>query len=196
MTEKKRDLQEMVPIRLQDLVGKLSLIGFQDHVIRTRKVRDQDLSTVLGIYRENFSGESEQRIRKYSSTFRKTFYVIDDPQGKVLAYCVYYVRLRINGRRLKKVATLLSFAVADRAKGQGLGNILLEESINDLGINSISVVRLFVEVENEPAIALYKKHGFQITDELSDICGHGARCYEMVLNIDKKRTTDNTGLIS
>jgi hypothetical protein len=69
MTEKKRDLQEMVPIRLQDLVGKLSLIGFQGPRDQNEEGQGPGPVHGLGIYRENFSGESEQRIRKYSSTF-------------------------------------------------------------------------------------------------------------------------------
>lgn len=164
---------------MQDLFGKLSLIGFSEDVKRTRKVQDEDLVEVMKIYNANFGGESEKRMRKYHSLFKQTFYVVEDPPGHVQGYCVYYIRLRMNGRHVHKVATLFSIAIDESSQGKGLGNILLEESMNELRKNNVSKVRLFVNTLNEPAVSLYKKHGFEVTDEVKDICGRGATCYKM-----------------
>lgn len=184
MKEKRRDLQERLPIWMQDYVGKLSLIGFSDHVKRTRKVQDKDLEKVMEIYNHNFQGESEKRMRRYRSLFKQIFYVIDDPPGHVQGYCVYYMRLRVNGRHLCKVATLFSIAIDERAQGKGLGNILLEESLNDLSKNGVSKVRLYVNTLNEPAIVLYKKQGFEVIDEVRDICGQGFTCLKMEMSLE------------
>jgi L-phenylalanine/L-methionine N-acetyltransferase len=69
----------------------------------------------------------------------------------------------------RKHVGLIGMAVKDSHHGQGIGSRLLSSAI-DLAENwlNISRVELTVYVDNEAAIALYKKHGFKIEGELID----------------------------
>jgi ribosomal-protein-alanine N-acetyltransferase len=40
---------------------------------------------------------------------------------------------------------------------------------------------LYVATDNEPAIGLYEKMGFKVTEEVMDVCGPGKQCYQMEL---------------
>jgi ribosomal-protein-alanine N-acetyltransferase len=57
---------------------------------------------------------------------------------------------------------ILSIAVDPSAQGKGYGSQLLEIGLNALKRSGAKRVRLEVKQDNEPAIALYEKHGFKI----------------------------------
>lgn len=61
----------------------------------------------------------------------------------------------------------LAIAVKGARHGQGIGNKLMSSAV-DLADNWMNLMRLelTVFIDNEPAIALYKKHGFVIEGEL------------------------------
>lgn len=89
---------------------------------------------------------------------------------------------------LKKTAILYSFAVDSRYRRQGIGARLLQKSIHEMRLNSVNHIILHVTMDNEPAVNLYRKVGFKITEELSDVCGQGKRCYQMEINFNDKVT--------
>jgi putative acetyltransferase len=77
--------------------------------------------------------------------------------------------------RRKHVAAI-GMGVKDSHHGQGVGTKLLSSAI-DLAENwlNISRVELTVYVDNDRAIALYKKHGFKIEGELIDYAFRNGR---------------------
>ncbi|OPY28641.1 MAG: ribosomal-protein-alanine N-acetyltransferase [Methanomassiliicoccales archaeon PtaU1.Bin030] len=169
--------------RTQDLIGRISMIGFQDHKQRTRSFRKGDLERVLQIYRQNFDGGMEKMIEGYSSLFDDIFYIIEGPSKQVIGYCVCYMRLDLQGLRAHRVASIYSIAVDPAFQGQGLGNALLEDCIQDLRKNNVQRIRLYADVNNKPAVNLYLKHGFKITGTKENICGQGKTCNVMDLNL-------------
>jgi ribosomal-protein-alanine N-acetyltransferase len=96
---------------------------------------------------------------------------------------LYYIRPSLSSTGFKKTATLYSFAVDSRCRGRGIGLKLLQKSILEMRMNSINNVMLYVATDNEPALNLYKKVGFQITEELMHVCGPGKKCYKMVIRL-------------
>lgn len=76
-----------------------------------------------------------------------------DRQQTVIAYMC--------GRLVAAEIYILKLAVSENWRGCGIGSRLLEESLRRAKErNSVSAV-LDVRLSNQPAISLYKKHGFQ-----------------------------------
>ena len=65
---------------------------------------------------------------------------------------------------MKQNAFLTLIVVEEKSRGEGLGKLLLETSINDLVYKGFKNYRLEVEKSNEKALELYKKYGFQIVE--------------------------------
>ncbi|MDW7732773.1 MAG: N-acetyltransferase [Methanolobus sp.] len=156
------------------------------------RISDQNVTNVSGemikgmlrLYNENFAEVNEERFTKYARFFKKTTYVYID-NNEVKGYCLYYIKPSLSYSGLKKTATLYSFTVDDRCRRQGIGVKLLQKSILEMRLNSIDHINLYVATDNEPAINLYRKVGFQITEEVNNICGSGKMCYKMEICFDE-----------
>jgi putative acetyltransferase len=81
---------------------------------------------------------------------------------------VGYLGMLVDSGRQAHVARLGMMVHADY-QGRGVGTALLEAAIN-LAENWLNITRIALEVytDNEPAIALYKKFGFEIEGTLRD----------------------------
>lgn len=81
---------------------------------------------------------------------------------------------------------LFDYAISEDLQGQGLGYHFLAAIIRNLEDQGFSKMGLTVDVENAPAIRLYKdKIGFEITGENEDEYGEGHHRYIMELHFDK-----------
>ena len=61
---------------------------------------------------------------------------------------------------------LYGFEILEEYRGQGHGNRFLTNVLQDLAVHNPLPLRLQVSGENLPAVSLYKKTGFQITETL------------------------------
>ena len=84
--------------------------------------------------------------------------------------------------------SLMSFAVAPQAQGQGVGKGLLREFLRRLPIVApqISHIWLTADPDNLPALRLYQQHGFVISGEESDYYGAGYRRLVLTAEIAAK----------
>ncbi len=153
-------------------------------------VSDEMLNDVLKLYNENFTEINEKRFTKYVRFFKRTTYVYTE-KSEVKGYCLYYIIPSFSFAGVKKTATLYSFTVDNRCRRQGIGVKLLQKSILEMRMNSIDRVILYVAADNEAAINLYQRVGFEIKEGLMDICGPGKRCYKMEIKLDCKPATDD-----
>ena len=67
--------------------------------------------------------------------------------------------------------------LGDAGRGRGLGGPLVNAGINRLVAEGASLVFLYVEADNEPALRAYQDVGFVVVEH--HVCTHGA---EMDLN--------------
>jgi ribosomal-protein-alanine N-acetyltransferase len=145
-------------------------------------IEDSTLPEVLRIQAEGFENSSQDKLIRYSKKFKKVFYVIKN-KGKIAGYCIYYPKPTISSRGFEKQSVISSIAIDKNYRGKGLAEELLKESIEEMKLNKISSILLYVNVNNLPALKLYEKIGFQKTKEIKDICGQNERCYEMKLKL-------------
>ena len=78
---------------------------------------------------------------------------------------------------------LSDFGVKEGYRGRGLGTYFLGavlEEVRDMNLKSVS---LTVDVNNEAAIGLYRKFGFEIVDERQNLYGEGRHRYLMDLEV-------------
>lgn len=73
----------------------------------------------------------------------------------------------VNFSVLSSYYYLYGFEIGEEFRGKGYGHAMLCEVLNDLSAKKSMPVRLQVSGENIPALSLYKRTGFQITEALS-----------------------------
>jgi ribosomal-protein-alanine N-acetyltransferase len=130
----------------------------------------KDLEKVLEIERLSFSDPWDHH--GFKTTLKHTFLVFEEQDilGFLIAVCCYK---NIRG-------TIMKIAVHPDQRRKGIATALLNHCLEILREKEIVDVCLNVEMIRTPAIALYKKFGFQITktihmdyeDDLSDDAFH------------------------
>ena len=145
-------------------------------------IEDYMLPEVLRIQAEAFKRVNQEKLVNYSKNFRDIFYVIKN-KDKIIGYCIYYLRPALSFKGFEKQSVLSALAIDMNFRGEGFAERLLKESIEEMKLNGISFITLYVQINNHRAIQLYKKIGFRIITETKNICGYGEICYKMELKL-------------
>ena len=120
-----------------------------------RKAIINDVNTLVKIERESYGKHhwSEQTfINELNNSCSNYFVFLHKRFNKIIGYVGYW--------KLKNEGHITTLAVAEDFRGLGIADILLYFLINHAIKNSVTSLTLEVRVSNVPAIALYKKHGF------------------------------------
>lgn len=145
-------------------------------------IEDYMLPEVLRIQVEAFNRENRDKLVNYSKSFRNIFYVIKN-NDVVIGYCIYYLKPALSFKGFEMQSVLSALAIDMNFRGKGFAEKLLKESIEEMKLNGIKVIALYVQINNHRAIQLYKKIGFRIITETKNICGYGEICYKMELKL-------------
>ena len=145
-------------------------------------IEDYMLPEVLRIQAEGFKNGSPEKLVKYSKNLRNIFYVVKS-RDKIVGYCVYYLKPALSLKGFEKKSVISSIATDRNFRGKGFAENLLRSSIEEMKVNGVSSVLLYVNTNNLPAIHLYKKIGFREIKQVKNICGQGESCYEMELRL-------------
>lgn len=143
-------------------------------------INKASLSDVLKIFNQNFPNRSEKKLIRYSQLFPNIFYVAKY-NGRFVGYCSYYIQPTFSLKRIKKSAVIFSIAIDRDFSRKGFGEALLRESIKELTANNIKSIWLFVNAENNAAIGLYKKIGFESINIIENMYGEGKNGCKMRL---------------
>jgi ribosomal-protein-alanine N-acetyltransferase len=82
-----------------------------------------------------------------------------------------------------KQSIIFSISTDRNFRGQGFAERLLKSSIEEMKVNGISSIILYVNINNIPAIQLYEKIGFRKIEQVKNICGQKERCFKMELRL-------------
>lgn len=145
-------------------------------------IKMDDVKDILRLYSNTFKGLQTGQITKYTSMFQDISYIICE-SGKIVGYCLYYLKPEIRSNGLRKIAVIYSIAVDEEFRKRNNGEKLLLHSINEMRLNKIDYIRLYVDEYNASALNLYTRLGFRIIGRLKNICGYGHNCYEMQLKL-------------
>jgi ribosomal-protein-alanine N-acetyltransferase len=125
----------------------------------------EDLSSVISInwaalpehYSDSFF---EERLRESP----ETFLVAEDEKGGVIGYIMCRIEYGFSHLKrygLARKGHIVSVAVLEAHRGNGVGKALVEESMRGMKDRGCSEAYLEVRVSNDSAIALYRNLAFQ-----------------------------------
>ncbi len=124
---------------------------------------------VFGI--DGFSLELLQKLIHRNIVFAK----IIDKKRKILG-----ISICIEG--VKKLANIVNFVIRKDYQNQGLGTLLLKKTLKEINKKKqFKFVTLNVNVDNDVAIKLYKKFGFNIIKKIENYYESGASSFLMQL---------------
>lgn len=83
-----------------------------------------------------------------------------------------------------KKGHVVSIAVLDEYRRKGIGNALVEESINGVKVRNCDEFYLEVRCSNIAAVRLYEKLGFAIRQQLNAYYRDGEDAYLMAIELD------------
>jgi [ribosomal protein S18]-alanine N-acetyltransferase len=123
--------------------------------VALRRMRWWDLGPVLGIERDLFPDPwSEGTFWSELAGVPETrHYVVAERGGRLLGYAGLFAA----GHQ----ADVQTVAVARDQQGHGLGATLLEELLSEAARRDSSEVLLEVRADNDAALRLYERHGFE-----------------------------------
>lgn len=132
------------------------------NVFHIRKARPGDLAALLQLEQASFSSDllSRRRLRHWISAPNGILLVATDPGGTLLGSCLVLTR------RNSSKARLYSIASAAHARGLGVGTALLREAERQSHKRGLELMSLEVAEDNQQAIALYTREGYQQTNFL------------------------------
>lgn len=178
-----RTISNVLSNVLRDTAGVYLLKEWKQIKIENIDIfNDTMLPEILRIQAEGFNEERQGEIIKHSKKFREIFYVIRS-QDKIIGYCAYYLKPDFSIMGVGKKSVVYSIAIDREFRNRGFGRRLLEGSIEEMKLNSVSAIFLYVNVNNIPAIRLYEETGFSRIKEVKNICGQKERCYKMELKL-------------
>jgi ribosomal-protein-alanine acetyltransferase len=121
-----------------------------------RDGKPADLAAICAIEEEAFTGDrlSPRSIRRLLASPSASLRVAS-VNGRIAGYHLVLTR---SG---SSVARLYSIAVADDARGRGLGEVLLADAERTARRGGARALRLEVRPDNAPAIRLYGRRGFR-----------------------------------
>lgn len=128
-----------------------------EHAFRLRHARAADLPDLLALEQASFSGDrlSPRQYRHHLNHPRNRL-LLAEIGGRVVGSALVFLR------RGSDLARLYSIAVADAARGQGLGAALLDAAERAARNAGARRMRLEVRSDNATAVALYQRRGYRL----------------------------------
>jgi ribosomal-protein-alanine N-acetyltransferase len=145
-----------------------------------QKVISINLSTLPEHYSDYFF---EELLHEAPETF-----LVAEKDGFVLGYIMCRIELgMLNLRRfaLGKKGHIVSVAILEPHRKNGLGTALIEEALKGMVKKGCSETFLEVRESNRPAITLYERLGFSITSRIESYYRDGETAFVMAKPIVK-----------
>ncbi|NMC61237.1 MAG: ribosomal protein S18-alanine N-acetyltransferase [Candidatus Methanofastidiosa archaeon] len=123
-----------------------------------RAVEPDDIYTVIDLEYQNFEYPYPPDIINFLyESYRDTFLVVEKNK-EVIGFVIGIIQ--------KNVGHVLVIAIRDDYKKKGIGTYLMKKLIDVYDKKGIKRLRLEVRTSNIPALSMYKRLGFKITNRL------------------------------
>lgn len=146
--------------------------------MKIKDVTKNDLDEIIYLEEKIFGIDafSEDLIRKLIKN-KLLFIKIVDKTDKILGFS-------ISIENAKNEANLINFLIREEEQNQGIGALLLKKTIDEIkGKKKFRSIVLNVKVDNDIAINLYKKFGFEIVKRIEGYYYSGASSIYMKLQL-------------
>ncbi|RLJ70638.1 ribosomal-protein-alanine N-acetyltransferase [Hydrogenivirga caldilitoris] len=143
--------------------------------IHVRYMTQEDLPRVYEINRLSFTTDAwslDSLKREFNLSYSLKFVL--EVGGEIVGYAILWL--------IKEEAFIMTFAIAPKYRGKGIGKLFLSELIDRLR-ESAKVIQLDVRKSNLPAIKLYRSLGFKIVRERPKFYSDGESALVMELEL-------------
>jgi ribosomal protein S18 acetylase RimI-like enzyme len=132
--------------------------------VTTREAVAGDVKGLAALETRAFTSDrlSARSLREFIGSPSAAVLVAEDGAENLLGYAI------VRFRRTTSVARLYSIAVAEGARGKGIGERLLRAAEHEARRRGSLFMRLEVKAGNAPAIALYERFGYREFGRLPD----------------------------
>lgn len=141
-----------------------------------RRALESDVKKLYELEKKLFSKEnfplSQGSIRYH---IKNNLLYLSESDGNIVGYILVLIK--------RKNAKLYSIGVDETHRGKKIAKKLLEFIFKELASLGFENLLLEVRVDNDGAISLYKKTGFEIKKILKEFYGDGCNAYLMELNM-------------
>jgi mycothiol synthase len=159
-----RQLWQMA-LRLDDVLPRRRRVPIPDDLALRTFRRGEDDELLVALIRSAFPDHPENagfEIDDLEASARLPWF---DPSAILLAFDresgealgVHWMKLDSDGEQ----GEVYLLGVIPAAQGRGAGRILLLEGLEEMRRRAIRLAYLYVDAENEPAVALYRQAGFR-----------------------------------
>jgi len=146
-------------------------------MIGIRRACGEDLPSVLRIEKKSFTRDAWERelFLGYLSQPGRSVFLVAIAEGRIVGYALAF--------HSKSRAEVDSIAVAPAQRGQGVAVALLKRVVGSLRRRGFGTISLNVRLENEAAIRLYRKLGFQRVRRVNGYYEDGAPAWRMRMSV-------------
>lgn len=126
----------------------------------TEKAEKADLKELFRLEQLCFDAEAfSRRQLRYLLTQANSDFVLTRTDGQISSFMILLKKKNSFGMRL------YSIAVSPVFRGKGLGQLMLDEAVKRAAASGFKYLTLEVSEENQPAVSLYLRQGFEVFGE-------------------------------
>lgn len=130
-----------------------------------RKANLDDVEAIVSLDQEVLQTNWHEKLYAESIVLKDTQSLVLDHEGRLIGYLIY--------RNIGGDFEIIQLALNKAYQRQGLASMMIDYMIQDAQSSNIEFIYLEVEMDNLPALNLYKKYGFEAIHQRKNYYGQG-----------------------
>ena len=128
-----------------------------------RKANLDDVEAIVSLDQEVLQTNWHEKLYAESIVFKDTQSLVLDHEGRLIGFLIY--------RNIGGDFEIIQLALNKAYQRQGLASMMIDYMIQDAQSSHIEFIYLEVEMDNLPALNLYKKYGFEAIHQRKNYYG-------------------------
>lgn len=137
-----------------------------------RQVQPQDIFSVIKIAYESLPERYNPLIFNFFYESFPQGFLVAEKNKKLIGFIIV-------AKTSNKTVRIPMIAVRKGYRRNGIGSALINKLFEKLILQNFQLIDLEVKTNNKPAIKFYKKHGFKISEKISNFYQTGEDAYIM-----------------
>lgn len=130
-----------------------------------RKANLDDVEAIVSLDQEVLQTNWHEKLYAESIVLKDTQSLVLDHEGRLIGFLIY--------RNIGGDFEIIQLALNKEYQRQGLASMMIDYMIQDAQSSTIEFIYLEVEMDNLPALNLYKKYGFEAIHQRKNYYGQG-----------------------
>ena len=128
-----------------------------------RKANLDDVEAIVSLDQEVLQTNWHEKLYAESIVLKDTQSLVLDHEGRLIGFLIY--------RNIGGDFEIIQLALNKAYQRQGLASMMIDFMIQDAQSSTIEFIYLEVEMDNLPALNLYKKYGFEAIHQRKNYYG-------------------------